>query len=214
MVQNDQRVIRHDFYSNLEVISAEARKSGKPMWAFALSISHYSYPVPTISDLRLQVYSNLAYGAQCIQYFTYFPALGSDLGPVNNQGNPNPVYYVLQQMNEEIKARSKVFLNAKVQWTAHTGEIPAGCVELDKSQLPAAIHSLEISDPGALVSLLEKGNDSFLVIVNHGLGSKITVKVSGTKELRRIKKDGSSVPVDAGLTLAPGDALIYFWKNK
>jgi hypothetical protein len=36
-------------------------------------------------------------------------------------------------------------LGAKVKWTAHTGEIPDECVELDKSQLPNVFKTLEIS---------------------------------------------------------------------
>jgi len=66
------RVVRGEWYDNLEVFSDEARKAGKPFWAFALTVAHGSYPVPTPGEIRLQVYSNLAYGAQGIQYFTYW----------------------------------------------------------------------------------------------------------------------------------------------
>ena len=64
--------LRGEWYENLEIVSAAARKAGKPMWAFALSVPHSSYPAPTPAHLRLQVFSNLAYGAQVIQYFTYW----------------------------------------------------------------------------------------------------------------------------------------------
>ena len=64
--------LRANWYENLEIISEAARKAGKPFWAFALSVAHGKYPVPTIAQLRLQVFSDLAYGAQGIQYFTYW----------------------------------------------------------------------------------------------------------------------------------------------
>lgn len=42
-----------------------------PFWAFALALSHkldntHFYRIPTLAELRLQVFSNLAYGAQAI----------------------------------------------------------------------------------------------------------------------------------------------------
>jgi hypothetical protein len=63
---------RSDFYANLEVCSTKAREAGIPFWAFALTTAHLSYPVPTMGQLRYQVYSNLAYGAQGIEYYTYW----------------------------------------------------------------------------------------------------------------------------------------------
>src|SRR5688500_13066695 len=36
--------VRGEWYENLEIVSAAARKAGKPMWAFALSVPHSSYP--------------------------------------------------------------------------------------------------------------------------------------------------------------------------
>lgn len=78
LARGDSVMVRPEFYDNLEVISAKARHEGKPFWAFALATAHrlndggYTiYPIPTMGHLRLQMYSNLAYGAQLLQYFTY-----------------------------------------------------------------------------------------------------------------------------------------------
>ena len=64
--------VRHNWYENLEIIADESKKANLPFWAFALSTAHTPYPIPTMSELRLQMYSNLAYGAQVLQYFTYW----------------------------------------------------------------------------------------------------------------------------------------------
>jgi hypothetical protein len=216
-----RRYIRPEYYENLEIIAEESRKAGKPFWAFALSTAHWDYPVPTLSDLRLQVYSNLAYGAQCIQYFTWFdpccdPMWGDgpdDGAPVRIDGTKSPSYYTVQAMNKEIKALSKVFLNSKVLWTAHTGIIPEGCKNLDVKLLPRQIKSLEISGPGALVSMLEKGKDRFVAIVNHDINNDITVKVKGTSGLRTIDKTGAVRTVIEEQILTPGDVIILFTKK-
>jgi hypothetical protein len=216
-----KRHIRPEYYENLEIIAEESRKAGNPFWAFALSTAHWDYPVPTLSDLRLQVYSNLAYGAQCIQYFTWFdpccdPMWGDgadDNAPVRIDGTKSPIYYTVQSMNREIKALSKVFLNSKVLWTAHTGTVPKGCKSLDTELLPKQVKSLEISEPGALVSILEKGKNRFVVIVNHDINSDITVKVKENAALRMVNKAGEVINVIEEQILTPGDIIILFTKK-
>jgi hypothetical protein len=219
-LENNALNVEKYWYNNLEIIADEATKAGKPFWAFALSTAHYGHPIPSLNDLRLQVYSDLAYGAQGIQYFTYWTptdAPGYHDGPVDAYTKQKtPTYYKVQEVNRDIIALSKVFLNAQVAWTAHTGTIPAGCVALDKTKLPNLIESLDITGgTGALVSMLEKGNDNFLVIVNHGINMSISVNVKGKKALKRIKKDGIAVNAEGIKTwnLTPGDMLIYFWKK-
>ena len=69
-------VLKAEWYENLEDFSDEARKIGKDFWAFALATKHGPYPVPTRASLRLQLYSNLVYGAQGLQYFTYWTPAG------------------------------------------------------------------------------------------------------------------------------------------
>jgi hypothetical protein len=213
-----KRTLHGNYYENIEIIADEAKKAGMPFWAFALATPHWEYPAPTLSDLRLQVYTDLAYGAQCIQYFTYWNPAGDgmwnqELAPMTSTGEKTETYNTVQAMNREIKSLSKVFLNAKVIWTAHTGVIPKGCTELDKSKLPSAVKSLEISESGALVSLLEKGDDRFLVIVNHDVNKEITVDVAGGSGLQMVNKDGSVVPVIEKQNLDAGDAMILFWKK-
>lgn len=215
-----QRELQPRWYYTLEVMSAEAQKSGRPLWAFALSTAHkngdyFPYPLPTRDDIRLQVYSNLAYGAQGIQYFTYNVAEVEWQAPTGPNGEKRGAYYILQEVNAEIKALSPVFLNATVKWVRHTGEIPVGCTELDKSTLPPVFHSLDIQGgKGALVSLMEKGDDNFLIIVNHDINEDITVQVSGASNLRRVLKDASILLADnRSHTVTPGDMLIYFWKK-
>jgi hypothetical protein len=216
-----KRDVRPEYYENLEIIAEESRKAGKPFWAFALSTAHWDYPVPTLSDLRLQVYSDLAYGAQCIQYFTWFdpccdPMWGEgadDNAPVRIDGTKSQTYYTVQSMNREIKALSKVFYGSNVLWTAHTGIVPKGCKNLDIALLPKQVKSLEISDPGALVSLLEKGKDRFVVIVNHDINHDITVKVKDAPDLRTIDKTGTVRAVIEEQILTPGDIIILFTKK-
>ena len=133
--------LRANWYENLEIISEAARKAAKPFWAFALSVAHGKYPVPTIAQLRLQVFSDLAYGAQGIQYFTYWTPFDTtwkfNNGPVTLDGKRTVVYDRIREVNKEIESLSNVFLGAKVISVSHTGLIPQGTRPL--TELPEPV---------------------------------------------------------------------------
>jgi len=216
------RVLRESWYENLEIIMDETRKAGKPFWAFALTVAHNPYPIPTPAELRLQVFSNLAYGAQGIQYFTYWTPGPNAYwnfhhAPITyDTAQRTEVFDYIKEINGEIKDLSCVFLNAEVLSVAHTGEnIPQGTTRLE--QLPDAIKTLETTGEGAVVSILQKEGKSFMVIVNRDFKNSMTVKIEGEPGLQRVLKNGTMVPASAyinTLAVAPGDILIYCWNNQ
>lgn len=207
---------RPDWYENLEIFSDEARKAGKPFWAFALATAHDPYPIPDLSHLRLQMYSNLAYGAQGLQYFTYWtpgknPNWNFHHGPIGLDGKRTDVYDKIKTLNTELQALSGVFLGAEVLSVRHTGDsIPQGTVAL--TELPAQVKSMETEGEGAVVSLLQNKDKQFLVIVNRDFKNRMQLHIELAPEVKRILKDGSIV--DASLysdtmMVDPGDAMIY-----
>jgi hypothetical protein len=203
-------ILRPDWYRNLEEISGIAKKAKLPLWAFALAWSHdldsiHHYAVPTLAELRLQVFSNLAYGAQAIQYFTF-------RGVVDENGK-TPVYDLLQTVNREIQSLSGIFSGATVISVWHTGtQIPEGTRPLDK--LPKPIKSLTTSEIGAVVSLLGKGENQYLVIVNRSYRNAMTLTVVTDKTVKRVLKNGSTTPVDThSIQVEAGDMVIYTWKK-
>ncbi|TSA34745.1 MAG: hypothetical protein D4R64_11280 [Porphyromonadaceae bacterium] len=212
------------WYENLEQFSDEAKKAGKPFWAFALTTNYDDgHLTPqTLASMRLQVYSDLAYGAQGIQYFTYWsatsvtsPSSEDQRGaPISAAGKRSVVYDRVKLMSEEIKNLSGVFLGSKVVWVRHTGKgmIPGGTVRL--TTLPDAIKVLDTGGAPALVSLLEKGETSFLVVVNKDFLSSINLTVYGDESVKKVLKDGTIVPASAyesSIELDPGDAAIYMF---
>lgn len=214
--------LRGDYYHNLEICSAAARKSGRPLWAFALATAHNPYPIPTVAHLRLQVYSNLAYGAQAIQYFTYW-TIKSDVwnfhqGPIEQDGKRTPTYDRVKQVNQEFQALRGAFLGSKLISVAHTGgAIPYGTTRFSPA---APVKSLETPDGGgAVVSMLEKGTSRFLVVVNRDLHKPMPLRVAfdpaaGVKVAAR---DGALAPVkDAShaADLEPGDVVVFTWTSK
>jgi hypothetical protein len=212
------------WYENLEQFSDEAKKAGKPFWAFALTTNFDDKHITpqTLASMRLQVYSDLAYGAQGIQYFTYWSATSVNSpssedqrgAPISAAGKRSVVYDRVKLMSEEIKNLSGVFLGSKVVWVRHTGKgmIPLGTVRL--TTLPKAIKVLDTNGAPALVSVLENGENSFLVVVNKDFLNSINLTVYGDESVKKVLKDGTIVPAsvyESSMELDPGDAAIYMF---
>lgn len=208
--------LRPGFYENLELVSRKARLVNKPFWAFALSIGHDPYPVPTLGHLRFQVNSNLAYGAQCIQYFTYWGLGGGGTkrnyreSPIDQTGRRTPTYNLVAQVNREVHALAPVFRNARVVETGHTGLLPAGTTAF-RAISPVA--SVQASGPGVLFSRLEKGSRRYLVVVNRDYQAPqdVIVQLDSSARAEEILKTGAPKPIQGGRVvsnLAAGDALV------
>ena len=211
--------LRANWYENLEIFSEAARKAGKPFWAFALSVAHGPYPIPTIAQLRLQVFSDLAYGAQGIQYFTYWTPYDTvwkfNNAPVSLEGKRTDSYDRVKQMSAEIRSLSDIFLGAKVITVAHTGNsIPSGTKAL--IELPSPIKDLKTEGTGAVISVMENGKNNYLVIVNRDFLKPMKLTIDCDKGVYKISKDGSKSDADAyqrTLEMEPGDIAIYGWND-
>jgi len=229
-----ERFLSSGWYENLEIISDEARNAGIPFWAYALTTSHFSFPIPTLADLRLQIYSNLAYGAQGIQYFTYWtpsPIYNGNWheGPIDySTQHKTATWYTVQKVSREIKALSNVFLGACVIKVGHivttatggNGSVPDGTTRFNFLNRPAEASIIKTfiipNNTKAVVSFLKNGNRCYMVIINRNFegGDNVTFTITGGAGLQLIKKDGTAVPAsseNSNQTITPGDVLIYGW---
>jgi hypothetical protein len=214
-------IVKEDWYKNLEIIRDVGQKAGLPVWAFAMATSHlhrdYLYPVPTIAQLKLQMFSNLAYGAQALQYFTYWIPDEREFyqGSVTLDGKRTDIYDRVKALNSEIRALSGVFFGAKAISVQHTGAwIPVGTKRL--TTLPTPVRALE-TDGNAIVSLLEKKDRYFLVVVNRSLSETMKLMLVADHYVKKVLKDGALVPASAYIPVTevnPGDMVIYSWEKK
>ncbi len=211
----DSVFLNAQYWNNLEVVSAAARKAGKPFWAFTLDTAHGSYPIPTIDQLRLQLYADLAYGAQCLQYFTYWNP-GTETwdfhqAPITQDGRRSPVYELVRQMNVEVQARADVFLGAKVESVRHTGDnIPLGTTRL--TSLPRHITRLDTHGHGALVSCLTNGSKRYTVVQNTSVTEPLSMDVATDGQLQLVLADGTRQPAALYgplFILTPGNIVVF-----
>lgn len=216
-IEGGVRILSSNWYNNLEIIAKASANAGVPFWAFARSVSYNSSPVPTTAELRLQMFSNLAYGAQCLQYFTYWHSGSSQFHdpPIDLDGNRTVVYERIQSVNREIHSYAHVFLGAKLISVWHTGEqIPEGTRRIDK--LPEHIKLLNTEGNGAVVSLLEKEKHFFLVVVNRDFQNSMKLSISTDKSVKKVLKDRKSITLENNseiLNVDPGDITVYAWNK-
>lgn len=203
--------IRPDWYRNLEEFSAMAKNHSKSFWAFALTESHHLetpedhifYPVPTLGQLRLQVFSDLLYGAQGIQYFTFRGMYD------RNTLDKTPVFELVKRVNAEIKGLSPVFLGCEVKGTWHLGDsIPSHTSSL--TAMPdRRVRSIR-STGDAIVSLIENHGKTFLAVQNRDCALPCIIHVEFQGKTRQILKDGRLERFDNDpVHLDPGDAVIF-----
>lgn len=205
--------LRHTWFYTLEAIRRHSLKIGRPFWGFVLSVPHAVYPQPTLAALRLQVYTNLAYGAQAIQYFTYWtpqPEEENDYhnGPIDRDGTKTATYTLVQLMNQELKPVSRLFFGAEVVSVGHLGDIPNGAARQRK--MPTNIRSLKVSGGrGAVVSELQKDDHRYLAVVNKDYQNAMRVDIKARNNTpRRLTKRLTEETLAQTYTVGAGDLLL------
>lgn len=196
--------LREEWYKNLEDIRYVAKAKKVPFWAFALSLSvgdeAEKCPIPTTAELRLQHFSNLAYGAQGFQYWTFHGIYRT---------SKSQIYDRVLQVNKELQALSKIFLGAEVTDVWHTGaELPYGTKALEK--MPEGIKSLVTSDKGAVVSRVVKDSNTYIAIVNKDYQADMTLDIEFSGKAMKFDNMGYKAEAQSErVTLSPGNIIVY-----
>ncbi len=205
--------IRKTWFENLEIIRDESVRTKKPFWAFVLCTPHYIYPQPTLGSLRLQIYSNLAYGAKGIQYFTYWtpaPYGNYDFhdGPIDRDGKKTVTYSLVKEMNAELRSILPLFDNSEVLSVGHLLDIPEGCQRA--TTLPKKVTRLKVKGKcGALVSILRNDGHDYLAVVNKDFENPLQLQIKVSKSVVRITKELKEEAVKTAYTIQEGDIMLF-----
>ena len=207
--------IHENWYEGLSIFSKETATLKKTFWGFALASSYNElHPIPTLPALRLQAYSNLAYGAQGIELWAYWMSEGLRLAPINLDGKRTVVYERIQALTKEIQAYAAVFMGSKFISVHHTGVvIPKGTTQL--MTLPEQIKVFDADE--ALVANLENGVFSYFVVVNKNIFKPMSMVILTDDAVEKIGKDGAASPAKnyaSTMEIEPGDIAIFRYPTK
>lgn len=211
--------MREDYFENLELAAGAAAARGLPLWAFVLSVAHHPYPAPTAAHLRFQAFCNLAYGATCIQYFTYwtpFPGRWDfHQGPIETDGSVTPTYALVQSLNRRITELGPIFAAAEPVQVGHLGNpLPRGTREYEPRDGGAAIRL----DAGrVLVSHLRGERLDFCVVVNRDLEhpARVAFGFGNGADHADLTSPAAPVAVASGQTceIPPAELRIWGWRR-
>ena len=209
------------YFSNLEAIRCCALEYHIPFWHVILSLAHRRYREPTEADMRFQVYTSLAYGAQGITYFTYHaPNVGNYLNaPVDHFGHKTRLWDLIRNLNLQIAVLAPILLKLKSTGIYHWPDAPYGCNLLPGDSLVRGFrsevgHGWQGGTGQFLVGEFEHADGTpYVMIVNKSFtrSTRFEAEINGSYELHKVSSfSGSAAPIIDGEEwwLGPGQGIL------
>lgn len=202
------------WYQCLEAVSSITKQYGIPFWAFAASCwinkEQNLFAKPTVANLRMQAYTNMAYGAQVQQYFTIMQYGGTDYAPISYDGSWTGAYDTLKEFNLELRKRGYIFDGCKMDRVRYTNVVPFFCQRLADKDLPPQIATLTTAGD-ALVSFIENRGNQYVVVCNRSYKDENTLSLDLNDMVYVIDREGNFIECAAGTStfeMEAGDMLV------
>ena len=164
--------IQENWHKCLGIIADAAKRRGIDFWAFAASCWINKEALtqlrerPNTYNLLLQIYTNLAYGAQVIQYFTIQDYGGTDFAPIMRDGTWTEAYEYLKAANLQMQKRAFVFTGCNVTKVRQAGEQVSHEMELSVLDMPQEIEDI-YANGSVTASFIENAGNKYLALVNN-----------------------------------------------
>ena len=213
-------LVQSDWHYCLNIVSETAKRHGKPFWAFAASCwinkeaTLIKRAKPTVENVLLQVYTDLAYGAQAVQYFTIQDYGGTDFAPIMRDGTWTEAYDILKTANLRMQKRAFIFKGCNVTKIRQAGQWASFESALSVLDLPSAINSLYVSHSGT-VSFIENNGNEYMAVVNNYAVFDQAVSIDVNEPLYMVDMEGNFELLEPGIsnfTLKSGEMLVFKYK--
>ena len=209
--------MQSDWHYCLRTVSNAAKRYGKPFWAFAASCWINKEAVlierakPTVENILLQVYTDLAYGAQAIQYFTIQDYSGTDFAPIMRDGTWTEAYDILKEANLRMQKRAFIFKGGDVRHVRRIGAVATLDDILTPDDLPEGIDDI-VAPVSATVSFIENDGNEYIVIINDLLVVDQQIAIYLNKPVYYIDSDANFTLYEAGAYgfLIPKGGMLAF----
>ncbi|MFC5404287.1 Ig-like domain-containing protein [Cohnella soli] len=207
------------YYYNLEVVRRQAKTISKDFWTFLQSVGLPWLREPSENDMRYNVYTNLAYGAKGIMYFTYWTPIyegfyGSLILP---DGSKNDTYYYAQNLNKEVLHLGPTLNRLTSEDVYHTGDLPR-----ETTALPNDFF-WQVTDttlPAVIGSFHDENGNKYVMVVNRDteqarrLSFKLPSKPESVLEISKETGNETSTNYDPdtgelSAQFAPGEGRLY-----
>jgi hypothetical protein len=166
----------YGYWANMWDIRSSALKHDLPFHVIVLSCAHWNYRIPTMDDLRLEVYGALAYGARGIAYYKFCseplsimdaPDLGNFRGgPLDEFGEKNPNWFHLRNLNHQVQNLAPWLLKLHSDDVYHVGEVPKENHGIDDKSL---VKGLDSGTQFIIGDFTHQDGSRWVMIVNENL---------------------------------------------
>ncbi|MBP1995157.1 cohesin domain-containing protein [Paenibacillus eucommiae] len=210
------------YFENLEIIRRQALLGDVNFWSYIQSVSiTNSLRLPTESEMKYQVYTNLAYGAKGIIYFTYEtpPFSGFNNGLILPGGAKNVSYTWAKNLNAEVLNLGSALLSLTSKDVYHTGDLPSNTKELPSSyfwqpsgsgpEMPMIVSRFENEDGREYVMVVNKDMQN-----SHSQSFALSTLPDSVKEVSKTTGLETTTAYNAGTGVlsadfAPGEGRLY-----
>lgn len=176
IIAADGTTNRRAHFDNLELFRQASLRYDLPFWAFALTIQHFHYRRASESDVRWKQFTNLAYGAKGLWYFTYWgPTDWENWGNVAivdpADGSRTELYDYVRAINRTVLEMGDLLLRLRSEEVVHT-DPPEGHLPFEKGRFWIA--DIEAADAliGFFRDPVEGGR--YALVVNNRHGKELT----------------------------------------
>jgi hypothetical protein len=201
-----------EYFKKLDIFRRVALKRKVPMWAFSMLVKMERWPLQTGGAMAFQQYSNLAYGAHGLQYFTYANVAGP--AAVEANGDKTPQYFVLKKLNAEITKIAPLLKGMTSLDVTHSLPLPSGT----KGFAPDSPIRSTTGDPILAGWFTDNASRPYVLLVNReylfpGKTRLFTKQVAGLIEVS--KQTGAEIPAvvplsnNITLDFAPGEGRLF-----
>jgi hypothetical protein len=198
------------YFENLEAMRKAALKHNLPFWNIIQSVGCLNFREASLTDLRWQVYTSLAYGARGIAYFKYFSAPTGNFrqAPIDHFGHKTAAWEAMRQVNLQVAQLANTLLKLKSDRVYHFGDMPQGCVGPDEQSLVKACGGKVV-----IGDFTHEDGTRYVMIVNKDFNGSIVCGPQFRKQPSKIEHvsqySGSLGPfVGEDCWLAPGQGVL------
>lgn len=215
---------RDSYYHNLNAIRKAGLKNEVKTSCYLQSVGiPKAYRRPGIADLRLNVFSCLAYGIKNAVWFTYWtPTNRGEVftnAIIDSCGQKTELYLPFKQLNRQMKQLGKTLIGLDAVNVFHTGaKIPG-----EAERLPSGFLVSPANPEKELIitSFVQKDtHHKYIMVVNKSMENtevvrmNLDTKISGIKEISSVSGKPESVQVNLAdhileLNLLPGEGKLY-----
>lgn len=212
------------YFRNLRDFQAAAARHHLPLWVTQLSVGLHVMRCPREDDLRWQVNTALAHGANGLLWFFFYMRHPHDnfrLSPIDEHGERTETFHWLSRvLRTFLKWHAPVMRNLTLRRAHHVGQSWASFPPLDGTGL---IRSAEAPQPLIVSLFADRQDRDYVAVVNNSqtTSAKATLTFSGRRKLYRVawggkeeEVTGAQLKADADSTcvspwLAPGQMELY-----